>query len=70
MKKILLIAVFTFCGIYNTSAQEEVFDLTINIAGLNSDKGSLMIALYNKKERFLKKQFKGDVVSIKNKRSA
>ncbi|TXD48811.1 DUF2141 domain-containing protein [Polaribacter sp. IC073] len=69
MKKILLIALFTFCGIHNTSAQEGAFNLTVNIAGLNSDKGTLMVAIYNKEESFLKKQFKGNVVAINNQKS-
>ena len=59
MKKLLLILAIVFSGILSTNAQEETADLTINIAGLNSDKGMLLVGLYNKKDHFLKKQFKG-----------
>ncbi|MDX6746784.1 DUF2141 domain-containing protein [Polaribacter sp. PL03] len=69
MKKVLLVAIFIFCGVYNTNAQEEIFNLTVNISGLNSDKGTLMIGLYNKEDSFLKKQFKADIVKINNKKS-
>lgn len=69
MKKILLIFAILFSGVLTTNAQEDTFDLTINISGLNSDNGTLMVGVYNKKESFLKKQFKGDVVKIENKKS-
>lgn len=69
MNKILLIFTFIFCGIYATNAQEETFDLTIHISGLSSNKGSIMVGLYNEKETFLNKRFKGDVVKIENKKS-
>jgi uncharacterized protein (DUF2141 family) len=70
MKKLLLIATFIFTGIFTLNAQEnQTFNLTINITGLDSDKGTLMVGLYNKKEAFLKKQFKGDFVKIKDKKS-
>ncbi|AUC85103.1 hypothetical protein CW731_07275 [Polaribacter sp. ALD11] len=69
MKKLLLIFAFIFSGILTTNAQEKTFDLTVNISGLKSDKGTLMIGIYNKKERFLKNQFKGDIVKIENKKS-
>jgi uncharacterized protein (DUF2141 family) len=69
MKKVLLTAVFIFSGMFCASAQEEIFDLTINISGLNSNKGTLLIAVYDQKEAFLKKQFIGNSVKIKNKKS-
>ena len=69
MKKLLLIFAIIFSGVSTTNAQEETADLTINIAGLNSDKGTLLIGLYNNKDTFLKKHFKGDVVKIKDKKS-
>jgi uncharacterized protein (DUF2141 family) len=69
MKKILLIAVFIFYGVLSTNAQEEIFDLTINVSGLNSNKGTLLVAVYDQKEAFLKKQFIGNTVKIKNKKS-
>ena len=69
MKKILLTATFIFCSVLHTSAQQEIFDLTINISGLNSNKGTLIVAVYDQKEAFLKKQFISDTVEIKNKKS-
>ncbi|MCI2230073.1 DUF2141 domain-containing protein [Polaribacter sp. MSW13] len=69
MKNLLLIFAIFFSGILSTNAQEETVDLTVNISGLNSNKGTLLIAVYNKKENFLKKQFKGDIVKIKDKKS-
>ncbi|WP_166385239.1 MULTISPECIES: DUF2141 domain-containing protein [unclassified Polaribacter] len=69
MKKLILIFTIIFSAISTTNAQEETANLTINISGLNSDKGSLLIGLYNNKDTFLKKHFKGDVVKIKDKKS-
>ena len=69
MKNLLLIFAILFSGILTTNAQEETFDLTIQISGLNSDKGTLLIALYDKKENFLKKIFKGNAIKIKDKKS-
>jgi uncharacterized protein (DUF2141 family) len=69
MKKILLMATFIFCNMLHTKAQKEIFDLTINISGLNSNKGSLLVAVYDQKEAFLKKQLISNTVKIKNKKS-
>lgn len=69
MKKLILIIAFIFSGISTTNAQEETFNLTVNISGLKSDKGTLMVAIYDKKENFLNKRFKGDMVKITDKKS-
>lgn len=69
MKNILLIIALIFTGLSTTKAQESTVNLTINISGLNSDKGTLMVGIYNKEELFLKKQFKGSLAKIKNKKS-
>ena len=69
MKKLILILAFIFSGISTTTAQEETFNLTVNISGLSSNKGTLMVGIYNKKEHFLNKQFKGDLAKIENKKS-
>ena len=69
MKNLLLIFAILLSGILTTNAQEETFDLTIQISGLNSDKGTLLIALYDKEENFLKKIFKGNAIKIKDKKS-
>ena len=65
MRKLILIAVFIFSGIFSMNAQEnETYTLTINISGLESNKGKVLIALFNKKEQFLKKRFKGGMTTI------
>ena len=69
MKKTLLTIVIFFTAILSTSAQKETFNLTINIAGLSSDKGSLLVGVYNTKESFLKKPFESDIIKIINKKS-
>jgi uncharacterized protein (DUF2141 family) len=69
MKKILLTILILFTAILSTSAQKETFNLTINIAGLSSDKGSLLVGVYNTKESFLKKPFESDIIKIINKKS-
>ncbi|WP_439130619.1 DUF2141 domain-containing protein [Polaribacter sp.] len=66
MKKHILIIAFIFIGITTTIAQEDTFNLTVNIAGLNSNKGTLMVGVYNKKENFLNKQFRGGLSKIEN----
>lgn len=69
MKKIILVIAFILSLTSKTNAQKETFNLTVNISGLSSNKGTLMVGLYNKKEDFLKKQFKGDLAKIENKKS-
>ena len=70
MKKILLTILILFTAILSASAQEETFNLTINIAGLSSDKGSLLVGVYRTKENFLKKSFKSGIIKIINKKSS
>ena len=69
MKYVLLTIAIILTSILGTNAQEETFNLTVNISGLNSDKGTLLIGIYNKKEDFLNKQFKGEISKIENKKS-
>jgi len=69
MKKLILVIAFIFSSISTTNAQEETYNLTVNISGLRSDNGTLMVGLYNKKENFLNKQFKGDLAKIENRKS-
>jgi len=69
MKNVLLTIAIILTSILGTNAQEETFNLTVNISGLNSDKGTLLIGIYNKKEDFLNKQFKGEISKIENKKS-
>lgn len=69
MKKIIYTIALIFCGFLTTQAQEETFDITVNISGLNSDKGNVMIALYQGSDNFLKKSVKGVISQISDKKS-
>jgi uncharacterized protein (DUF2141 family) len=64
MKKIILTIALILTGIFSTNAQEETFTLTVHIAGLNSDKGSLLVGVYNNEDSFLKTRFKSDIIKI------
>jgi uncharacterized protein (DUF2141 family) len=63
MKKLLVIAIFIFSGLFCSSAQES-HTITIHFEGMKSDKGSLFVAIYDTKNSFLKKRFKGDITKI------
>ncbi|MFT6959309.1 MAG: hypothetical protein ACJA17_000397 [Polaribacter sp.] len=69
MKKTLLTILIFFTAILCTNAQKETFILTVNIAGLHSDNGSLLVGIYSTKEDFLKKPFKSAIIKIINKKS-
>ena len=69
MKNLTLTIVLILTSILSANAQEETFDLTVNISGLSSDKGTLMVGVYNQKETFLNTTFKGEIVKIENKKS-
>jgi uncharacterized protein (DUF2141 family) len=69
MKNLILTITFIFTSILYTNAQEETFNLTVNISGLSSDKGTLLVGVYNKKEDFLNKQFKSEISKIEDKKS-
>lgn len=69
MKNIILTIALLITGISSSNAQEETFNLTVNIAGINSDKGSLLVGIYKTEKSFLKKPFKSDIIKIKNKKS-
>lgn len=69
MKKTILVLVLIFLVKSEISAQTETFTLTIKVSGLKSNKGKLLVGLYNTKATFLKKQYKGRIVEIKNKKS-
>jgi uncharacterized protein (DUF2141 family) len=71
MKKLFLIIIFILGGMLSTQAQEETFDLTIEISGMDTDIGKVFIALYNSKENFLKstKDTKGTNAVVKNKKA-
>jgi len=69
MRKLILIVVFIFSGLFSTNGQEnEIYTLTINVSGLDSNKGKILIALFNEKKQFLKKRFKEGMTTINNKK--
>jgi len=69
MKKIIFVIIIILTSILKTNAQEKTFNLIVNITGLNSDKGTLLVGIYNNKENFLNKQFRGEMSKIKNRKS-
>lgn len=68
MKKILLTLTILFLGISTSKAQEETFDLTVEITGMETDKGKVYLALFNSEENFLKsgKDIKGANAIVKD----
>jgi uncharacterized protein (DUF2141 family) len=69
MKKIILTIAILLTGILCTNAQEETFHLTVHIAGLKTNKGSLLAGIYNTEKSFLKEPLKSNVIKIRNKKS-
>ena len=72
MKNLFLIATFILCGTFATQAQEkETFDLTIEISGMDTDKGKVFIAIYDSEKTFLKSggSTKGAFAVVKNKKA-
>lgn len=68
MKKLILTFAIIFTSILSTNAQEETFNLTVNIAGLSSDKGKVMIAIYNSETQFLNTRYKSAMVKSTDKK--
>ncbi|MFB1039886.1 MAG: hypothetical protein QMC35_05455, partial [Polaribacter sp.] len=62
MKNKFLLTIFILCAIQTSKAQEQTFNLTVNISGLNSSDGNLLVGIYNKKESFLKKPIKSTII--------
>ena len=69
MKNKFLLTIFILCAIQTSKAQEQTFNLTVNISGLNSSDGNLLVGIYNKKESFLKKLIKSTIIKIENKKA-
>ena len=71
MKKILLLLAIIFLGTFSLQAQEETFDLKVEITGMDTDKGKVFLALYNSEATFLKKSedTKGENAIVKDKRA-
>ncbi|MBT8243773.1 MAG: DUF2141 domain-containing protein [Winogradskyella sp.] len=60
---ILLIVNSTFGNAQDLKFQ----NITVNISGLESNKGRLLVGLYNTEENFLDKRFKSEIVEISEK---
>jgi len=69
MKNKFLLIIFILCAIQTSKAQKETFNLTVNISGLNSSDGNLLVGIYNKKESFLKKPIKRAIVKVESKKA-
>jgi len=70
MIKLVLVIALIFSGIFYTSSQEnETFTLTVKITGLKSNKGNIIIGVYNSEIGFLKNHFKSDLIKIKKKKA-
>ena len=69
MKNKFLLIIFILCAIQTSKAQKETFNLTVNISGLNSSDGNLLVGIYNKKESFLKKPIKSAIVKVESKKA-
>lgn len=71
MKNLFLTTALLFYGLFTSVAQnKETVTLTVNISGLNSNDGVLLVGLYNAKTFFLKKTYKGNIGKINNKKSS
>lgn len=68
MQKLILTLIIFTITVLNSLAQDK-YTITVNFSGMESDKGKLYVALYNSKETFLKKGFKGDIIPIKEKKA-
>ena len=68
MKNILLAITFLLLGFSNSNAQEDTFELTVEITGMEVDKGKVFLALYNSEDTFLKssKTTKGTNAIVKD----
>ncbi|WP_298881587.1 DUF2141 domain-containing protein [uncultured Polaribacter sp.] len=67
MKNLFLIVAFIFSGLVTTA--QEKHTVTLEFQGMNSNKGNLYVAVYNKEDSFLKKPIKGTIVKVENKKA-
>lgn len=68
MQKIVVIIMIFISGVFTSLAQDK-HTITIEFTGMESDKGSLFVALYNKETDFLKKPYRRKIVEINNKKA-
>lgn len=65
MKHLILLFILSI----NSVLAQKNHTLTVSFTGIKSDKGSLFIGLHNKKEDFLKKNFREAIVKITAKKA-
>lgn len=63
MTRIILTLLLIMFSFLNSFSQEK-HSITIELINFESDKGKAFIALYNKKDQFLKKPFKTEIATI------
>lgn len=71
MKKILLSITLLVFSFLTTNAQENTFDLTVEITGMEIDNGKVFLALFDSEETFLKsgKDIRGTQAIVKDKKA-
>lgn len=67
--KLLITTLFIFSLSISTVFAQKQYKITAEFENIKHSKGSLFVALYNKEGSFLKKQFKGEIVEIKNQKA-
>ena len=71
MQKVILTLVLTLTSFFLSYAQETAtYSITVNISGMKSDEGSVLVALYNSEKNFLKNSFKGSIGEITDKKAS
>lgn len=70
MQKVIITCVLVISSMFLAHGQEKkAFTITVNITGMKADKGNVYVALYNSKKAFLKKNFKGAIVKVTEKKA-
>lgn len=65
MKHVLIIIFYFFASIIYAQS----YELTVNISGINSNKGNIKVAVYQGEENFLKKRLVGQIGTISSNKS-
>ncbi|MFT5762381.1 MAG: hypothetical protein ACI8WA_001509 [Polaribacter sp.] len=70
MQKVILTFIFILTSFFLSHAQENTtHTITVTISGMKSDKGDVFVALYNSEKDFLKKNFKGNIAKVIDKKA-
>ena len=68
MQKTILTGIFILIGIINSIGQE-THTITLDFEGIEVDKGSLYVAVYNTEKKFLKEPIRGTIVKVIDKKA-